>query len=111
MEVSSVTFEANWTNLANLWDGALLECIEAQFNDVSAGTYTTYGGSSITLSSMVGTDGTEDFLYIASVEPIDGMYVDVGDTPSTSAANKIDKFIERCKRYYKTDALPNNRSL
>jgi hypothetical protein len=90
VEVSSVTFEANWTNLANLWDGVLLECIEAQFNDVSAGTYITYGGSSITLSSMVGTDGTEDFLYIASSEPIDGLYADVGDTPSTSAANKID---------------------
>ncbi len=90
VEVSSVTFEANWTSLANLWDGGLLECIEAQFNDVSAGTHITYGGSSITLSAMVGTDGTEDFLYIASSEPIDGMYVDVGDTPSTSAANKID---------------------
>jgi len=25
-----------------------------------------------------------------------------------SFASKIDKFIERCKRYYKTDAFPNN---
>ena len=90
VEVSSVTFEANWTNLSNLWDGVLFDCLEAQFNDVSAATYLTYGGSSVTLSSMVGTDGTEDFLYIASSEPIDGMYIDVGDTPSTSAANKID---------------------
>lgn len=90
VEVSSVTFEANWTSLANLWDGVLLECIEAQFNDVSAGTYITYGGSSITLSSGVGTDGTEDFLYVASSEPIDGMYIDVGDTPSTVGSNKID---------------------
>jgi hypothetical protein len=90
VEVTSVTFEANWTNLANLWDGVLLECIEAQFNDVSAGTYITYGGSSITLSSGVGTDGSEDFLYIASSDPIDGMYIDVGDTPSTVGSNKID---------------------
>lgn len=90
VEVSSVTLEANWTNLANLWDGVLFECLEAQFNDVSAVTYNTYGGSSVTLSSMVGTDGTEDFLYIASAEPIDGMYIDVGDTPSTTGSNKID---------------------
>lgn len=90
VEVSSVTFEANWTSLNNLWDGVLLDCIEAQFNDVSAVTYTTYGGTSVTLNSMVGTDGTEDFLYIASSEPIDGMYVDVGDTPSTVGSNKID---------------------
>jgi len=90
VEVSSVTFESNWSSLSNLWDGVLLECIEAQFNDVSAGTYITYGGSSITLSSGVGTDGSEDFLYIASAEPIDGMYIDVGDTPSTVGSNKID---------------------
>jgi hypothetical protein len=90
VEVTSVTFEANWTNLANLWDGVLLECVEAQFNDVSAGTYITYGGSSVTLSSGVGTDGSEDFLYIASSDPIDGMYIDVGDTPSTVGSNKID---------------------
>lgn len=90
VEVSSVTFEANWTSLSNLWDGVLIDCIEAQFNDVSAATYTTYGGTSVTLNSMVGTDGTEDFLYIASSEPIDGMYIDVGDTPSTTGSNKID---------------------
>src|SRR3990167_403017 len=89
VEISAATFEANWTNLANLWDGVLLDCIEAQFNDVSAGTYITYSGTSITLSSGVGTDGTEDFLYVASTDPIDAMYVDVGDTPSTVGSNTI----------------------
>jgi hypothetical protein len=90
VEVSAVTFEANWTPLFDQWDGAFSDCLEAQFNDVSVAAYYVYGGSSVTLNAMVGTDGTEDFLYLAFADPCDAWYIDVGSSPSTTGSNKID---------------------
>lgn len=85
VEVSSVTFETDWQSIVNVWDGLPVDAIEAQFYDQSAGTYYTYGASSID----VGSATSSDEIYFASYDPIIGIYVDVGDTPNTTASTTV----------------------
>lgn len=82
VEVSAVTFEANWTALYNEWDGVLLDGVECQFYDQSAATYLTYGTTAIDISLMTSSDR----IYIGFTDPIEALYVDVGDTPNTTTS-------------------------
>ena len=82
VEVSDLTFESDWKAITNMWDGVPVEAIEAQFYDVSATNYYTYGGTSIDISSMTSTD----ILYVSSYDMPDMMYIDVGDSPSTTGS-------------------------
>lgn len=82
VEVSDLTFESDWSSITNLWDGVPVEAIEAQFYDVSATNYYTYGGTAIDISSMTSTD----LLYIGTYDLPSMMYVDVGDNPSTTGS-------------------------
>ncbi len=85
-EVSEVTCESNWNALTNMWDGVLLDGVEAQFYDVSAGTCSVYSSDSITLDEMA----TDDYLYVAFTDPLEALYFDVGVAPSTTGSNTID---------------------
>lgn len=85
VEVSSVTFESDWQSIANIWDGVLVDAIEAQFYDQSATVYKTYASGAITVSEMTSSDE----VYFSSFDPIVGFYVDVGATPNTTATTII----------------------
>jgi len=68
-----------------VWDGGLVEIIEAQFYDASLGTYDTYGSTNIDIS-----DGTSsDILYIGSLDPLVGIYVDVQGSPNETASTSV----------------------
>jgi len=95
VEVTSVTFDSNWQDLENVWDGALRDAVEAQFFDQSDDVYFTSGSTAINVSNMIGSaDDSKDRVYFATPYPIIGFYVDVGGTPNTNAAaiNKVKYF-------------------
>lgn len=85
VQVSHVTFNAPWQEIINLWDGVPVDAIEAQLYDASAGTYLRFAASSIDITGMT----TADILYIASVDPIEAIYIDPGSTPNTATAVAI----------------------
>jgi hypothetical protein len=85
VEITSVTFEADWQGIINKWDGYMPDAIEAQFYDASASVYNTYGGGAIEISQMTASDR----VYFATYDPIVGFYVDVGATPNTTASTTI----------------------
>ena len=85
VSISKATFSSSWQNITNLWDGFPVDVIETQFFNVTADTYKTYGASSIEIDSMIATDR----VYIASADPILGIYVDVGTKPNTTAATTV----------------------
>lgn len=85
VKVSSVTFETDWQSIVNIWDGVLVDSIEAQFYDQSATVYKTYASGSITVSEMTSSDA----VFFSSYDPIVGFYVDVGGTPNTTATTVI----------------------
>lgn len=78
VSVNKVRFNANWQPMVNVWDGVLVDAIEAQIFDASTGNYKIFGSNSIDLKGM----GTSDYCYFSTQEPIDGFYMDVGATPN-----------------------------
>lgn len=86
-EVSAVTYDADWASLENVWDGAQVDAVEVQFYDQSATTYITYGSTTVDVSLMTSSDA----IYFSSADPIVGWYIDVGDTPNTTASTAINK--------------------
>jgi hypothetical protein len=88
VEVSAVTFESDWNSIENLWDGVLVDGIEAQLYVAASTKYQTFSTSSIDLNAMA----TADYLYIAFSDPQQAVYLDAGDVPSTTANNTVDGF-------------------
>lgn len=82
VEVSAVTFDNDWQSLPNVWDGVLTEGIEAKVYNAEQLKYSLYSTSSITLGSL----DTDDYLYVGFIDPLVGMYLDVGGTPNITDA-------------------------
>lgn len=85
VKVTKVTYDSNWQSLINIWDSIPVQAIEVQLYDASAGVYETYSGDSVEISSFT----TSDYLYILSADPIEGIYIEVGDSPNSTAAISI----------------------
>ena len=81
-EIATFTYGAGWQALKNVWDGVFVEGIEAQFYDQSEDYYMTFSSTDMDVSDMT----SSDILYIASYDPLFGIYLDVGLTPNTNAA-------------------------
>lgn len=84
-KASSVQYNTVWQSVQNIWDSALVDTPETQFYDASADTFATFGSVDIDISN--GT--SSDILYIASDDPLVGIYVDVGSTPNTTASTTV----------------------
>ena len=85
VRVNKVRFNANWQSMVNVWDGVLVDAIEAQVYDASTTNYKIFGSNSVDLKLM----GTSDYGYLSFQEPIDGFYMDVGVTPNIVLATII----------------------
>jgi hypothetical protein len=88
VEVSSVTYGSGFTSIQNVWDGALVDAVEAQFYKNSTTTYYIYGTTSITLGGMT----SSDYLYFNSPDPIVATFIDVAGTPNTTGSTTINAF-------------------
>lgn len=86
VHVESVTYEAAWQDIVNLWDGYQVDIIEAQLFDNSATIYKTFGASLIEIDSF---EATNDKLYFCTADPIEGFYVSPDSTPNTTATTTI----------------------
>jgi len=75
---SSLTSMKGFQSLTNVWDGVLVDAVEAQVYSTPKTVYSIFGGSSIDLKRM----GVSDYCYIASFDPIAGFFLDPGATPN-----------------------------
>jgi hypothetical protein len=95
-DVGGVTYDASFQPIQNVWDGIPVTPIEAQVflhasvtvaSDASASAYSiswpsmyqTNPANAIVLSSIT----PDDKIYVACLDPIEGMYVDMGTTPNS----------------------------
>jgi len=92
VEVSGITGEntSGFQTIQNVWDGVMLEAIEALVYDSSASTYATYNSQAIKPGGLVG-GASYDYIYFNAVDPLFGFYLDVGKTPNTTASSSIDQ--------------------
>ena len=79
--IKSVTFQSDFQNIVNVWDGVYIPAIECQVYDSYNERWLTYGSGSVEHP----TAATR--LMVASADPIEGIYIDVGSTPNALAAN------------------------
>lgn len=85
--VAECEYAANMQDLKNLWNGVLLDAVEAQVYVYSATTpsYKTYGGAAI----LVGGLTSSDEIYFAAADNTEEIFIDVGQTPNTTASTTI----------------------
>jgi hypothetical protein len=86
VEISGCTYGSAFTSIQDVWDGSLVDAIEAQFYKNSTAAYYIYGTTAITLGLMTASDE----LYFNSPDPIIGVYIDVAGTPNTTSSTTID---------------------
>lgn len=82
LEIEQILYSGDWRPMQNVWDGILIDIVEAQFYDDSEAVYETFPASVITINEMT----ISDKLYLSCADPAYGFYLDVADTPNTTAA-------------------------
>lgn len=81
VEVSGITYDSNWQDVVNLWDGIPQPAIEAYVYD---GTdYELYGATAVTVDELE----SGHFVYFAVTDPIVGIYIDPGNTPNSNSVS------------------------
>lgn len=83
--LTTVEYRGGWQSLVNLWDGSPKDVLEAQLFINSTGAYSLYGGSSIAMAGVTSSDK----LNIATTDPIEAIFIDVGTIPNTTASTTI----------------------
>jgi len=88
VHVGSATYGSGLVPIQDVWDGSLMEAIEAQLYRTAQATYYTYGTTSISLAYM----NANDYCYFNTSDPIIAAYMDTSGTPNSTASTTIDSF-------------------
>lgn len=86
--VAECEYSANVQDLKNIWNGVLQDAIEVQVYINASTVYKTYGGAAI----MVGDLTASDIIYFATTDPIEAVFIDVGQVPNLTASTTINAF-------------------
>ena len=81
VEISSVTYNASFAGLKSLWDGSPVLSPIVLVNDATDTDWTAYSGTSVDIGALADAS----YMYICSVDPVEGFYIDPGDTPDAVA--------------------------
>ena len=87
--VAECEYAAPVQTLQNIWDGVLIDAVEAQTYIAATGVYNTYGGAAILVGGMT----SSDILYFAAADNCEAIFIDVGQTPNTTAGTTITGFL------------------
>jgi hypothetical protein len=80
--INTVTWSSNWQNMINKWDGVTTDPVEVWVEMQASATWDKYGGSGV---SVGGLPASRKILLFCP-DPIQGIYVDVGETANTATA-------------------------
>jgi hypothetical protein len=75
----------SFIDIENVWNGLTEYATEARHHDASASIYYTYATDSVEIDSMTSSDK----VYFNYPDQIEGVYIDVGNTPNTVATTTI----------------------
>jgi len=85
VRITKANYSGTWQSLHNIWDSIPVQAAEVQLYKAATGVYETYSGDSVDVSSVT----SSDIFYILSADPIEGLYIEVGDSPSTTGSVTI----------------------
>jgi len=83
--VSAVEYLSAWQPIQNIWDGVLMDAIEAQVYLAATASFRTYGGAAINVGGIT----SSDIICFGTTDPIFSIYVDVGQTPNTTVGTTL----------------------
>lgn len=78
VEISSITYDSDWADMVHMWNGVTQAAVEVMVEGTTQ--FETYGSASVDLDTL--TAGKK--IVIASTDPIEGIYWDVGDIPNAT---------------------------
>jgi len=81
VSVQSVTFDSDWQSLINMWDGSPQDVVEVRIYKASSTNYELYGSTAVDFDELT----SSDMVYLATTDPIIGIYIDPGALPSSIA--------------------------
>jgi len=87
-DIAECEYTANVQDVKNIWNGVLVDAVEAQVFTNADGSYKTYGGAAI----LVGGITSADAVYFAAADNIEAIFIDVGQTPNLTASTTINTF-------------------
>jgi len=80
VRLKSVTFQTEFQDIVNVWDGIPVAAVECQVEDSENQTWSTYGSGAVDVGGL----HTNERLMIASADPIEAIYIDPGNTPNST---------------------------
>lgn len=83
--VKTVEYQSAWQPIQNIWDGVLIDAIEAQVYVAANTIFKTYGGAAVNVGGLT----SSDIICFATTDPIFAIYIDVGQTPNTTASTTL----------------------
>lgn len=83
VRIASVTYEADWQDTVSMWDGVPADAIEVQVYDATTYAYKKYSSDNVKIDGHMATSNG-DKIYILTSDPIEGIYIDVGESPNTN---------------------------
>ena len=83
--VMTAEYMAAWQPIQNIWDGVLIDAIEGQVYKAATTIFETYGGAAINVGGLT----SSDIICFATTDPIFAIYIDVGQTPNTTASTTL----------------------
>jgi hypothetical protein len=87
--VAGAEYLADWQAIRNIWNGILIDSVEAQVYLNASTAYRVYGGAAITVGALT----SSDVIYFATADPIEAVYIDVGQIPNTVASTTVNSFL------------------
>jgi len=87
VDINQIQYSGDWRPMENVWDGVLIDVIEAfqsQINEI-APTY-TYPASAVDFSGLA-PGVNQPSIFLSTADPAYGFYFDFGETPSPTAVS------------------------
>jgi len=92
IQIKTVTFQSDFQNIINVWDGVIPPAVEVLVGDYiesqTPDVYRTYGSGAVDIGSLT----AQSEIIIGTNDPIEGIYIDLGNTPcdDSKAIREID---------------------
>lgn len=84
--LSGIQYRSDFQDLVNVWDGGISYLTEARVYVNASDDYELYSSDYVDMGGM----GASDYLYFAYPDPLQGVYIDVGETPNGNSACSVD---------------------
>jgi len=88
VRIKSMTFQTEFQDIVNVWDGVPVPAVECQVYAAENSNWSTYGSGAVDINALA---PTEKFV-LASADPIEGIYIEVGSTPNASESTVTVKY-------------------